>query len=61
MPDAWFSDDDDILAAAQLVCRRCPERHPCAAYAIEHGIGTGVWGGLLPHERTQPRQRIMTA
>jgi hypothetical protein len=57
MPDAWFSNDDDILSAAQLVCHRCPERQPCATYAIQHGISLGVWGGLLPHERTQPRHQ----
>jgi hypothetical protein len=26
--------------------RPCPVRKVCAAYAVEHGISRGVWGGL---------------
>jgi WhiB family transcriptional regulator, redox-sensing transcriptional regulator len=53
-PDAWFSNDMDVLTAAQLVCARCPERGACLAFAVEHDITIGVWGGLLPGERGRP-------
>ena len=41
---------------ARRVCAGCPEREPCAAYAIAHPSLDGFWGGLLPDERRQIRK-----
>jgi WhiB family redox-sensing transcriptional regulator len=36
---------------AKKICRTCPVRVPCLAYAIAHGIPEGVWGAYSPDER----------
>lgn len=36
---------------AQRICRRCPARDECAAWAIATRQPDGVWGGLTPKER----------
>lgn len=38
-------------AAAKAVCRRCPVREHCLAYALAEGEDTGVWGGTDEAER----------
>lgn len=38
-------------AAAKAVCRRCPVREHCLAYALAEGEDTGVWGGADETER----------
>jgi WhiB family redox-sensing transcriptional regulator len=53
-PDDWFSPDLGIMRTAARVCQHCPERSPCLAFALDHDIDIGVWGGLLPHERGRP-------
>jgi transcription factor WhiB len=53
-PDAWFSADPDMLSIALRICRRCPERAACLAFAERHGITTGIWGGTTPGERGHP-------
>jgi hypothetical protein len=37
------------------VCRRCPVRRPCAAYALAARIEEGIWGGLDPETRRRVR------
>ena len=39
--------------AAKQVCRRCPVRAQCAAYALATREPYGVWGGFTEHERLQ--------
>lgn len=52
-----------VYAEAVTVCRRCPVRDDCLAYALEAGEVNGVWGGHLPSElarlngRTTPNKR----
>ncbi len=51
-------DPDDELPAAQAarteqardICRGCPARRPCLAYALATLPAAGVWGGLTPEE-----------
>jgi WhiB family redox-sensing transcriptional regulator len=56
-PDLWFASGH-ALAVAKRICRACPERAPCLAFAVEHGERFGVWGGLdvsPPGRRARPR------
>lgn len=36
---------------AKAICAGCPVRAECLAYAEEHEIAVGVWGGTTPAER----------
>ncbi|WP_225448461.1 WhiB family transcriptional regulator [Streptacidiphilus sp. P02-A3a] len=38
-------------AAARQVCRACPVRTPCAAFALATSEPHGLWGGLSETER----------
>ena len=44
------------VAAAKAVCRRCPVRPPCAAYALAAGESSGVWGGLSEDDREREQR-----
>lgn len=48
-PDLWFLEEN--AAHAKRICRRCPVRTECLAYALSHGIHDGTWGGLTETER----------
>lgn len=39
------------VAEAKAVCRACPVRAECLAYALENGLTEGVFGGLSAAER----------
>jgi WhiB family transcriptional regulator, redox-sensing transcriptional regulator len=39
------------IEAARCVCRACPVRAPCLAWALDQGVGAGVWGGATEDER----------
>ena len=41
---------------AKRICRACPARAACLAWAIDHGITSGVWGGTTEDERRALRQ-----
>ncbi|MGP7998331.1 MAG: WhiB family transcriptional regulator [Streptosporangiaceae bacterium] len=36
---------------AKAICHACPVREPCLAWALSHGISSGVWGGTTDEER----------
>lgn len=57
LPTDWFfSDDPADSETARAVCRPCPVRDDCAAYALAvPGIG-GIWGGLSEADRRRIRQ-----
>ena len=40
----WFDTDCYLLACLE-VCATCPVADPCLAYAKQHGITDGLWGG----------------
>ena len=55
------------IEAAKRICRACPAQARCLAWALDHGVGSGVWGGTTrtsgapsadPRSRTghQPRR-----
>lgn len=47
----FFSDNPDDMNLALAVCRPCPVRDDCAAYALAIPILDGVWGGLTEADR----------
>ena len=48
------------ISEAKRICRACPARTPCLAWALVNGITDGVWGATTPDERrairTLPRR-----
>jgi WhiB family redox-sensing transcriptional regulator len=54
-PDLFFPETKGGSHAteAKKVCRECPVREQCLAYALEHGELHGIWGGLSPKERAR--------
>ncbi len=57
-PDLFFAPDfermadwEARIAKAKAVCARCPVRAACLAYALEHDIWFGIWGGLTEDDR----------
>ncbi len=38
---------------AKSVCRGCPSREPCLAYALATRQDLGVWGGTSPDDRRE--------
>lgn len=45
------------IEEAKAVCRRCPVRDACLAYALDNHIGDGIFGGLTDQERASIRRR----
>lgn len=54
---AWIDEGRDTLAVAARACVPCSVRDECLSYALEHPEETGVWGGLLPRERSDELAR----
>ena len=54
-----FIRADDLRGKSQLsvykesieICKECPVRSECLAFAIEYYLIEGVWGGLIPSQR----------
>ncbi|WP_371477626.1 WhiB family transcriptional regulator [Kitasatospora sp. NBC_00315] len=42
---------------AKSLCRRCPVREQCLAWALRTGQDTGVWGGTTEDERRAEKRR----
>ena len=55
--DWIFPHDAKGLNAKQLygkaipICKQCPVRSECLAFAVEYKCSSGVWGGLIPDQR----------
>jgi len=43
--EAWFSSDPEVRDWAAAVCRLYPECAACYAWAVEHRVEGGIWGG----------------
>lgn len=50
---------------AKEFCSTCPVKGECLNYAVEHGITTGIWGGVreetlrsMVHNSRQPQRRL---
>jgi WhiB family redox-sensing transcriptional regulator len=62
-PDLWHPENNNAAQAKQAaaICRRCPVRAECLAYALEHGEEHGVWGGMSVRERERLRREEQAA
>jgi WhiB family transcriptional regulator, redox-sensing transcriptional regulator len=41
---------------AKRICRNCPVQARCLAWALDHGVTDGVWGGTTEDERRAIRR-----
>src|SRR5260370_35814387 len=39
------------IQAARRICRTCPAQTRCLAWALDHGVTDGVWGGTTEDQR----------
>jgi WhiB family redox-sensing transcriptional regulator len=59
-PTSWWFASSTRRHAVRI-CRRCPVRRECLAYALEQGDELyGVWGGLGSTERRGLRHTLAT-
>ncbi len=56
-PDLWFAVGALEHKAAKRICRDCPVRTQCLAYAMDAPVDHGIWGGLTERERRRWRRR----
>lgn len=54
LPDAWWSNDDELTEQAAHLCGRCPVLAQCDAFATANRETAGIWGG---RDRTPTRGR----
>lgn len=55
-PDLFFAVGAQEHKQAKTICRECPVRLECLAYAMEAPIDHGIWGGLTERERRRHRR-----
>jgi len=48
--DPFFAEAPEAEADALAMCRLCPARAACLAYAVETGQVFGIWGGKTQRE-----------
>ena len=48
--DPFFPETPEAEADALAMCRICPAKAPCLAYAVETGQAFGIWGGKTQRE-----------
>ena len=46
---------------AKRICRACPVRTPCLAWALANSVSSGVWGGTTEEERSAIRRASLAA
>ncbi len=55
LPDAWWSDDDEMAELAVNLCGRCPVLTECGQFATDNRESSGgIWAGK---DRTPTRGR----
>ena len=60
-PELFFpigssGDALEEIDSAKAICRSCPVRRDCLAFAIETNQESGVWGGMSEEERRKLRR-----
>jgi WhiB family redox-sensing transcriptional regulator len=56
-PDLFFPERGEDVRPALTVCAECPVRVDCLAYALDHCVRHGVWGGTTERDRQTLRRR----
>ena len=56
-PDLFFPGPDGSPEEAVRICRGCPVRDECLAWALDTRIHYGIWGGLTERERRRLLRR----
>jgi WhiB family redox-sensing transcriptional regulator len=51
----------DQINEAKRICRACPVRERCLAWALNLGTASGVWGGTTEDERRAMRRAAPAA
>ncbi|MGH9015579.1 MAG: WhiB family transcriptional regulator [Acidimicrobiia bacterium] len=57
----FFPERGVSLNPCRAVCARCLVRAECAAYAFQHEIEFGVWGGTTGEQRREAQAAGLTA
>jgi WhiB family transcriptional regulator, redox-sensing transcriptional regulator len=57
----FFAETPADEAAAKAICAWCPVRSDCLAFALEHNIPSGIYGGMTRDERDNHRRRARRA
>lgn len=55
-PAPWFPRKGGSPDKGKEICRACPARRDCLAWAITADERAGVWGGTSPDERAAIRR-----
>ena len=50
-PEEWYPEPGDSVNRPKRICRQCPVRVECLAYAMDRDEPHGLWGGLSREER----------
>lgn len=53
--ESFFPEKGGSTREAKAVCASCPVIAECLAYALDHDIRFGVWGGMSENQRRQIR------
>ena len=58
-PDEWFpiSGDPKHSIAAVRICKTCPVRAECLAYAMRVKPTAGIWAGISSHQVEHLRRK----
>jgi WhiB family redox-sensing transcriptional regulator len=60
--DLFFPERGGSGKDAKRICRQCPVRRECLAYALSAlDRLDGIWGGLTESERREPRRQLRRA
>lgn len=58
-PDLWFpefirnpAERAKTIENAKAICNGCAYKTDCLQFALDNEIGDGIWGGVLPEQRT---------
>jgi len=57
-PDLFFPEGSagpalQAAAVAKRICGACPVQARCLRWALDHGVGFGIWGGHTENERRE--------